>query len=386
VLKKIKVLHLIKTLNLGGAETNLYNLVTATDAEKFDVHVGYSYGGEIEARFRGAGVELFKFAENSYRVKSLATIGIVYKLARYVRQNKIDIVHTHNFNAHVWGSLAAKLSGAKIVEHVHDFRYLDPAEFAKRRGSSNQYKYIKYFKNISDCVIVLTKQNYDYLVRNNLYDAKNVREIQNGIPFFADRGPDTEIKKALAEKFGIPEGARVVLTPARVAPEKNIDLVLQIAPRVLAEVPETVFVISGDGPLLEEYRTRVTAEGLEGSVKFIGFYQEMYDLLSLADVFLLPSFLELHSIAILEAMSMKVPVVVSSGVGCNDEFITNGTNGILLDPFGEKGWAEAVAQLLKDPVRRETMGKNGYETCRSKFNILNVAKAKESVYAELVSQ
>ena len=125
-MKKIRVLHIIKTLSLGGAETNLLNLVYAMNENQLvEAHVAYSWGGEIEERFLQNGVRLFKYSDENHRIKSLATLGIVFRLAKYILQHDIHIVHTHVFNAHVWGALAARLTGRKVVEHVHDFRYID---------------------------------------------------------------------------------------------------------------------------------------------------------------------------------------------------------------------------------------------------------------------
>lgn len=380
---KIRVLHLIKTLNLGGAETNLLNLVRHTDRARFDVHVGYSYGGEIESQFRDAGVTLFKFADKSHRVKSAASAAIVWRLWRYVRKHRIQIVHTHNFSSHVWGAAAAKLGRAKLVEHVHDFRYLEPSEFARRRGENDQYRYVKYLKRLSDRVIVLTRQNREYVVKNGICPPDRVREIQNGIPL-ADERPKGRAE-ALA-RLGLPEGARVVLTLCRVAPEKNVELLFDVVPDVLKTVPRAVFVVAGDGPLLDRCRERCRREGLEASLRFIGFRADVRELLRAAGVFLLPSFLELHSIATLEAMSLGVPVVVSRGVGCNDEFISHGENGFLLDPFLSEGWAETVAALLQNDALRVITGEAGKRTCRERFGIERAAKAKEELYAELVGE
>jgi len=108
-------------------------------------------------------------------------------------------------------------------------------------------------------------------------------------------------------------------------------------------------------------------------------------MLAAADVFLLPSFLELHSIAMIEALSMRVPVVVSRGVGCNDEFFTPGEDGFLIDPFKDEGWAEAVIALLSDERLRRRIGGQGHELCRRHFNIIKTATQFEDLYAELAS-
>lgn len=379
----IKVLHLIKTLNLGGAESNLFNLVQATNSEQFEIHVGYSFGGELEDRFKDTGVKLFKFAEGSHKIKSFASFAIILKIIIYILKNKIDIVHTHIFNAHIWGSIAAKITGAKIVEHVHDSRYLSPADFERSREFNKQYKYIKYFKKVSDIVIVLTKQNYEFILSNKLYDKAQVREIQNGIPILNGNEIRADTKKELMRKLNIEENNLIILTATRISPEKNVELILRIAPIVKKECQNAVFVVSGDGPLFEEFKAK--CKGLDDTIKMIGYYPRIDNLLQISDIFLLPSFLELHSLAILEAMNMNVPVVISN-VGCNCEFFENWKNGVILDPLTSDGWAEAIVKLLKDVKLRQSIGQKGYELCKEKFKIKNIAKKIENIYVKLVKK
>lgn len=381
---KIKILHIIKTLGLGGAEVNLFNLVNAIDRDRFEIHVAYSSGGEIEDRFRRAGVRLFKFADQEHKLKSLATLGIIGRLAGYIHHHKIDIVHTHTFNAQVWGGTAARLAGAKVVEHVHDLRYFDPQDFIRRRGHSNQYQYVKYFKHLADRVVVLTKQNHDFLLQYRLQPKERIREFQNGIPMTGDHGRDDAARERLLKEFNLPENALIILTPVRLAPEKNTDLIIRIAAEVIQEIPQAYFLIAGDGPLVELTREAIKNKHLQEHVRLIGFHQDIHRLLKGTDIFLLPSFLELHSIAILEAMSMKVPVVVSQDVGCNSEFIVSGVNGVLCNPFVDHGWPEALIKLLKDPALRAQIGQSGFETCKDKFDIASTIKNFESLYAQMV--
>lgn len=380
--KKIKVLHIIKTLGLGGAETNLLNLADAFDHQKIETHVAYSYGGEIEQRFRDAGMRLFKYADQSHRVKSLHTISIVLKLVRYIKKNKIDIIQTHNFNGHVWGLMAAKISRTKLIEHVHDFRYTSTQELARRHGLQDQYRFTKYFRNQADRVIVLTQGDVDYVVKNGFAQPQQVVEMQNGIPFdelIPNKSSD------LRAKLGIPAEAVVILTSARMDPTKNVDLILRIAKKIVQAAPQVFFLVAGNGTYLDEYRERCRQLGLDRYVLFMGFHQDMYGLLATSNIFLLPSFLELHSIAILEALKMKVPVVVSDGVGCNAEFIENGKNGFLCDPFQEQPWIDALSQLANNAELRQLMGVRGHETCRRLFNITTTSAELEKIYLELAT-
>jgi glycosyltransferase involved in cell wall biosynthesis len=146
-----------------------------------------------------------------------------------------------------------------------------------------------------------------------------------------------------------------------------------------------VFLIAGSGAYLKQYEERCITLNLQKHVRFIGFQQDVYQLLAASDVFLLPSFLELHSIAILEALKMKVPVVVSDGVGCNAEFIEHGNNGFLCDPFEEAPWIDALVRLATDDDLRAQCGLRGHETCRRLFNIRDAAMRIEMVYADLLA-
>lgn len=381
---KIAVLHIIKTLSLGGAEVNLLNLLRVLDQDKFELHVAYSYGGELEPKFKEAGIKLCKYAEKDHKVKSLATIGIVSKLVAYILEKKIQIVHTHTFSAHLWGSAAAKLTGCRIVEHVHDFRYLEPEDFARRRGFNNQYKFIKHFRNISDRVVVLTRQNREFLVKESIYPQERIREYQNGIPLAAGTNGRGGSRGELIAKFGLKSDALVILTPIRIAAEKNADLIIRAAADTVGRIPNAVFLIAGDGPLYQETVDAIAKAGLQENVKMIGYHADIGHLLNGTDIFLLPSFLELHSIAILEAMSKSVPVVISKDVGCNSEFIVDWENGVLLDPFNDAGWANALVALLQNESLRRKIGDAGYRTCQEKFDIRDAAKRFEDLYREMV--
>ncbi|NBR47842.1 glycosyltransferase family 1 protein [bacterium] len=377
---QVKVLHVIKTLGLGGAESNLLNLACAFDTSKVETHVAYSGGGEIEAQFQTADVLLYKYAEGEHRVKSLATMAIVYRLAKYIQRNGINIVHTHNFNAHVWGSLATCLTGVALVEHVHDQRYTPREELLRCHGALEQFKFAKYFRHLSDRVVVLTRKTADAVVRRRITTPERVVELRNGIPLID--GPVLD-RHAIRQELDIPDEALVILTCARIEPAKNIQLILSIASEVRREASGVVFLVAGSGTHLETYRRECEHLGLTSVVRFIGYRSDITTLMAGADIFLLPSFLELHSVAVLEALRMGLPVVISTNVGCNDEYIKTGWNGYLCDPFNQRPWIDTLVQLANDAELRKWVGMNGRRTCYREFDIRATAAAFEELYMEL---
>ncbi len=368
-------------MELGGAETNLRNLMQAFDHSKFEYHVAYSFGGEIEEFFaQFPRVKLYRYSRGLHRMTSFHTPLIMARLWFYILSKKIRVVHTHNFNAHFWVVYAAKLAGAKVIEHVHDFRYFGAAELERRKGVSNLLNHIGKFKGWSDRVVVLTAQNRKWLLENRFYGDNRIHIIRNGIPI-----PDTiaHTRKAVAAEFGIDEKAPLVVVVSRLAPTKNIEMVLRVAPEVLKKVPDAVFLVAGSGELLGSLKSENAAKGLEKNVKFIGYQADPARLLTACDVYWSPSYLELHSISILEALSTGVPVVVGAGVGCNDEVFTSGKDCFLLDPFSDAGWAETLTKLLKDPSLRASIGAEGLGLCRRLFDIQKTARTFEALYEEL---
>jgi glycosyltransferase involved in cell wall biosynthesis len=279
---------------------------------------------------------------------------------------------------------AAMMTGTKLVEHVHDARYLDPGDLATRQCLTAQIRYAKYLRGVSDRVVVLSEHYRRRLLQNGSGNHR-VRKILNGIPVNGAVKVDEEAAARLRRELGLAEKDQVILTSGRMSAEKNMNLIFRIAPLVTRAVPNAVFLLSGNGPRFDEFKAK-SRELKDCRIELIGYYPEILDLLAISQVFLLPSLQELHSIAILEALSMKVPVITSGNVGCNDEFITSWHNGVLLNPFCDAGWAEAVIQLLREPDLRKHIGQRGYETCLNRFDIRKVAREFEDLYCEILGK
>jgi len=379
---KIKVLHVIRTFNLGGAETNLRNMLLAADTTKVEPHVAYSFGGPFESEFRKLGMPVFRYAMKAEKVASAATPGIIFRLANYIRKNRIQIVHTHNFNAHVWGSAAAKLAGAKVVEHVHDFRY-EPADYLLANGIARpeQFKQAGFFAKLSDRIVVLTRNNEKFITGRGLAPQEKVRLIPNAIPL---NGQPVVNREQFLTNLGLPLDRKIIFWAVRLSPEKNPAFVLDIA-EGLRDREDVLFVVAGDGPLRQTLDSAVVRRQLSKNVRYIGFCPEPLKLLTLCDVAIQPTFLELHSIMMMEAMSVKKPVLVSKNVGCNNDFISHGANGYLLDPRNAKEWSAAIRGLLEKPEEAGLIGREGRKLLEEKCTMERLNHDFEALYAELVT-
>ncbi len=359
---------------------NLLNIIEALDQKYFEVHIAYSGAGELEESLQQKKIALFKFAEHRHKIKSWASVGTIGRLCQYILSHKINIVHTHSFNTHVWGSLAAKVTGAKVVEHVHDPRY-EAKEFLQERGLplTNQFNQALWFGKLSDAIIVLTENNRSYLLNNRIAALSKIRMFLNGIPL--NRSPLAN-KDDLLKRFTVPENSKIILTAMRLSEEKNAGFILEIARRI--EDKQTFFLVAGDGPQKEELEKRAVQLNLQDKIKFIGFYPHVRDLLGLSHVFILPTLRELHSLSMTEAMSMNVPVLVSQNTGCNDSFITHAENGFVLDPRNPKPWALTIKKLLEDEMLRQRVGQAGRKLAERECDITKTVKKIEELYIELI--
>jgi len=378
---KIKVLHIIKTLDLGGAESNLYNLVTHLDSLRFENHVAYSCGGVFEEKFRHDSIILFKYAKKEHSVKSFSSLIIILKLIFYIVKYKIQIIHTHNFNGHIWGSIASLLTSAKVLEHVHDPRY-ECHDFFKKKGlpMTSQFRLALFFSRFSKIIIVLTKNNQAYLTSNNIALNEKVNVEYNGIPLNNYRFTDRNV---ICEKYNIAKDKKIIFTAMRLSVQKNSAFLLDIASCITKDRDDFLFVIAGDGPLKNKMELDAGTLHLENKVRFLGFCQNIKEILQISNIFILPTIRELHSLSMIEAMSMRVPVIVSKGAGCNDYFVTHGKNGFVLDPRNPIVWSKTILSLLGNVEYSKKVGLAGRKLVEKKCDIKYTAKNIEEYYLQL---
>jgi len=381
----VKVLHLINTLRAGGAEVNVVRLAQYADRTRVRPHLAYCGTWPLEAAVIEAEVPTFHLDSVPRRVKSLATPFIIARLTSYLRKHKIDLVHTHLFNAHAWGAVAARLAGVKVLEHVHDHRYTDRAILIKRGlAETRQYDRARYFARLSDRIVVLTNQNRNYVLDRVGIAAAKVSVIPNGL---APRAmlPNREDRAALRHQLGVPGDAIVLLAAGRLADEKNFTVLITALEALSSEIPRLYTLILGEGPELAALQTQIDRAGLGNICRLLGHKTDIQSYYDIADIFVQPSIFELQSLAMLEAMQARLPVVVSEGVGCNDDLIRHGESGFLVHPNQPKLWMQTIWALAHDPGLRTRVGENGKAIVDSQCDIRQVSQRFEALYEEICS-
>ena len=371
-MQKIRALHLVEDLKIGGAERLIADIAEGLDSQKFDVTVWcVARGGEIADELNEKGI----------KVKILGIISYynplnILKLARLLRKAKPDIVHTHGYFASVIGRIAAKIAGILIlINHVHSTYW----DYRKRHILMEKFLSIFTHK-----IICCSKAVEDFVRDYERIKPSKTVVIYNSV----DEDNFSTFKNGSSAKaqLGVDSGVSLVGTVSSLAPHKGHKYLIQAAPMILDILPSTKFLIVGDGILREKLEEQVKNLNLISNVIFTGTRKNIPDLLSAMDIFVLPSCSrEGLGISIIEAMAAEKPVVATD-IGGIPEVVKNGETGFLVLPRNSEALAQAIIELLRNPKKANTMGKKGRIRFQEKFTNKRMLSEVENLYVALLNQ
>ena len=341
--RPLRVMFLLTSMPIGGAETLLVNLVRRFDPARITPLIGCLKEKDV------LGVELeneIQVFENLIHHKY--DFAVAGRLRKLFKKENVDAVITVGAGDKMfWGRLGARRASVPVIlSALHSTGWPDGVGRLNRMLTS-----------ITDGFIAVAKQHAKFQVEQEKFPEHKVFLIPNGID--TDRFVfDSELRKQWREKIGVSADAPTVGIVAALRPEKNHDLFLRAAKLTHAQNPAAHFVIAGDGP--ERHRLEVLSKtlNLDANVHFIGSTQDIPGVLSMIDVFSLTSHNEASPVSIMEALSCHRPVV-STDVGSIDESVLEDKTGFLVLPGDSEKLAERWGQLLGDEALRNRLGEGG---------------------------
>jgi glycosyltransferase involved in cell wall biosynthesis len=232
-------------------------------------------------------------------------------------------------------------------------------------------------------VVAVSRHTAEHLLEVEAAPAAKVRVIYNGIDFDRIRPSSPEARARIRAAEGLAD-AQVILVAARLHPEKGYEYLLD-AVRILKEKSKCPFVllVAGEGPFAAEYRERTRRLGCERLVRFLGFRNDLPDLMVASDVFVLPSVAEAFGLVLVEALYLGVPIVATRAGGI-PEIVDHDADGILVPPADSASLASALAGLLLDSARRTRLAGAGRAKVLERFGFEAMVRAYESLYDELL--
>jgi len=364
-----RVFHLITRLLKGGAEAKTIATVRGLDDYEFTVGYGAEYDQDQVDLLEREGVATRRFPLIRH-YNPVTTVPAVLSLARYLRREEFDIVHTHSTEAGIIGRFAAALAGVPNVVHtVHGVPFADD-----RNGLLNRF--------VLACERRAARYT-DRIVTNADVIAEEYLELGIGTPdqyTTVYSGVDLDAFENAEPAEDLPgERPRVVMV-GRLADGKGHEVLLD-AVESLDFLDGSVCIV-GDGPLYDSLERDVEARGLDDQVFLTGFRDDVPRILAASDVLVLPSYREGTPRVITEAMASGLPVVATDIAGIPEQ-VVDGENGYLIPTGDAMALAECISKLLAHVELREKMGARGLERAE-RFSIEAMVGELDEVYQGLL--
>ncbi|MGE0072669.1 MAG: glycosyltransferase [Thiomonas sp.] len=361
------IVHMIDELPRDGAEMLLVDLMRLRLPGCRYAVACLVRGGPLEQDFARLGVPVKIFGR-----RSKFDIGLVWRLAAWLRQQNAAIVHTHLFTADTYGRLAARLAGVPAVfSTVHNIA--NPWKGAGRKAID------RLFARLSTKVIGCSEEVTQTLATRDGIPSAKLVSIPNGIDLqrfssFSGEG--------VREEFGLPAQQPLVGIVGRLHAQKaHADLLRALARLPQARTGQLSCLIVGTGELLDRLRQQVAELGLQRCVVFTGMRTDVPRLVAALDVFILSSHWEGLPIALLEAMA-SAKAVLCTRVGGIADVVADGDNGLLVDAGDVQGMAQRLQTLLDDAALRQRLGRQARQTVIARFDVSRTATAYNLLHSQ----
>jgi len=365
---KIKVLEIIGDTTLAGAPRHLLSLLESFDYDKFQVFVISPPGpltGEIKSLKKSINLETVSMP-TKYDLRAMREI------RSYIQHIKPDLVHIHGTRAGVLGRLA--LIGVKVpvvyTEHLWTKQYRLPGWLAHNVQLFGLW-FLDMFTTLNIAVSQAVK---DFMVENQISRPEKIVVVYNGVE------PPHKKAKPFGHKNEYRLGSIGTLNE-----QKGMQYLLEAMPTIIKEFPDTSLEIIGEGYYKSRLQKLIRTLKLSRHVKLTGFLKDVYDELEKLDIYIQPSLSESFGLAILQAMSMGLPVVATNAGGI-PEVVTSSKTGILVEPKDPKALAGAILELLRNQSAAVHMVNLGEQDADIKFSLKDMVEETEKIYIDVADK
>ncbi len=362
-----RVLHVIDSLHLGGAQEVVLNLATCGNGKRFSHEVATMHGrGVYWDRMAALGIPLHSLSPHKlFPWYALSLPALLLK-------GRFDILHCHLVASNIFAKPVGRLCGVPVIlnhDHTNDDYRANDLLRLRLDALSNR---------LATHIIAVSDSCRGFLIEREGVPPEKITLIQNAIDlhrFTFARGSRAGARKNL----GLPENVPVVAGVGRLNPQKNFSLFIRIASRVLKRHPGAVFLLAGEGPEEGLLRSLARESGLGESLRFCGYVPDTRQVYLAADLLLMPSLFEGLPMTLLEAMAMRVPVVASRLDGIA-EVVEDGQDGFLVPSGDEERFCNQVCRLLEDPALSAAFGTAASEKIFRRFSASRMCSEVEQVY------
>jgi glycosyltransferase involved in cell wall biosynthesis len=374
--RPLRVLTMLDTLErVGGAESMALEICLGLRERGYDSYLGVTRWREELRRTEPAAGAVQRLESAGIPIVGIPRRGTLdvapwRRFVRFLRSERIDVLHAHMFGSNAWGSLLGRLARTPVVvahEHMWSFSGSPGRRFVDRW----------LIARLADAFVAVSEDARARMIEVERIPPSKLVVIRNGIPPLPP-GDRAEARRRL----GLTADAPVVLSVGMLRPEKAFDVLLEATAQLGSVVPPPVTLIAGEGPERARLERTIASLGIGERVRFLGARTDVPDLLAAADVCVCCSSFEGGPLSVMEYLAAGKPVVATR-VGGLPELVEPGANGVLVAPGAPGQLAAAIAELLGDPGERERMGRRGRARFDDELSLARSLTEIEGLYARL---
>lgn len=382
-MKKIKVIHVITKLELGGAQQNTIYTVSNLSNEIFEVKLITGRGGILDKEVKNKLKEKVIFVKNLKReISPLNDILALIKIALILIKEKPHIIHTHSSKAGIIARFSAFLARVKIIIHTyHGFGF---HEYQNPIVKNFYILLEKIASLISDAIIFVSRANIETAKKYSIGNQNKYHLIRSGIKL--ENFPKLK-DISFAKKYfpNLNDKSKIIVTVANLKPQKNPSDFFKIANEVIKTNKNVFFIYVGGGEKEKElfYKEMIKNLSIESNCVITGWLKNVEDVYKSADIFLLTSLWEGLPRSLVEAMASLVVPVCYETDGIKD-LIEDGINGFIVK---QNDWSKAamiIKKLISDDKTYFDIKRNLQKTDLSEFDIDLMVKQQEKLYLDLI--
>lgn len=369
-----KVLQLRSSLGYFGAENVIIELARSLSAMEYHPIVGVfnnTYCPHIEmvdvAKKYGLNTKIFD-------CKSPLSLKTIIDIRKYIKENNIDIIHSHGYKTNFFALLANLFENKPLVCTCH------PWTETGYNLKAKIYSWLdKLILNRFDKIVAVSSNVKEEIFKSGITQEK-VSVIENGIDIhrFSNRFD----KRELYQKYKIESNRTIIGTIGRLVPEKAHDVLIEAAKLIIENYPDVCFLIVGDGPLRGYLEDKVKELRLQKHIIFTGVSNNIPEVLALIDIFVLSSISEGFPMVLLEAMAAKKPIVTTK-VGEIPNVISDNEDGVIVSPNDKAELKRGIEYLLKEKEKAELFAQRAYAKVVQHFSARVMAENYIKVYEKL---
>lgn len=350
---------------------------------KIEFHIAGNWGYKNTEEKRNDeekyGIKIYQidFERNPLHPKNL----IAFKqLIELMKKEKFDIVHCNTPVGGVYGRIAAKICGIKkVIYQAHGFHFY---KGASKLNWLVYYPIEKILAHLTDALITINFEDYDISKKFKLRN-KGKSYYVPGVGFDIESSKKINVSNTkIREKLGMSIDDIVCISAGELNNNKNNIIILEALN--LLKNSKVHYLLCGVGNLKEKLVQYSLENNLEKNVHFLGYRDDVKELLKASDIFIMPSFREGLSRSIMEAMASGLPCVVSNIRG-NKDLIENEKGGFLINPTDIEEFSKKIDLLVNDSELREKMKNYNLERIKS-FDIKIIEKELEKIYKEILKK